>query len=52
MVAFRHGHTSKDFQNRALAKLLTGLGAPADYEQRVERKKMDVLAGISFDPDL
>ncbi len=36
----------EDFQNRALAKLLTKRGVSADYEQRGGRKKMDVVAEV------
>ena len=36
----------EDFQNRALAKLLTERGVPADYEQRGGRKRMDVVADV------
>ena len=36
----------EDFKNRALAKLLTERGVPADYEQRQGRKKIDVVATV------
>ena len=36
----------EDFQNRALAKLLSERGVSADYEQRGGRKKMDVVAEV------
>ena len=36
----------EDFQNRALAKLLSERGVPADYEQRGGRKRMDVVADV------
>ena len=36
----------EDFQNRALAKLLTERGIPADYEQRGGTRKMDVVAEV------
>ena len=36
----------EDFQNRALAKLLTERGVSADYEQRSGRKRMDVVAQV------
>ena len=36
----------EDFKNRALAKLLTARGVPADYEQRQGRKKIDVVATV------
>ena len=36
----------EDFQNRALAKLLTERGVAADFEQRGGRKKMDVVAEV------
>lgn len=36
----------EDFKNRALAKLLTEKGVPADYEQRRGRKKIDVVATV------
>ena len=36
----------EDFQNRALAKLLTERGIPADYEQRGRTRKMDVVADV------
>ena len=40
--------TSKqeDFQNRALAHLLTEHGMAADFEQRGGRKRMDVVAEV------
>ena len=36
----------EDFQNRALAKLLSGQGVPADYEQKAGRKQIDVVADV------
>ena len=36
----------EDFQNRALAKLLSERGVSADYEQRSGRKRMDVVAQV------
>ena len=36
----------EDFQNRALAHTLTGLGIPTDFEQREGRKRMDVVADV------
>ena len=36
----------EDFQNRALAKLLTERGVEADFEQRGGRKRMDVVAEV------
>ena len=36
----------EDFQNRALAKLLSERGVSADYEQRSGRKRMDVVAEV------
>ena len=36
----------EEFQNRALAKLLSERGVAADYEQRGARKKMDVVAEV------
>ncbi len=36
----------EDFQNRALAQLLTAQGVPSDYEQRAGRKRMDVVATV------
>ena len=36
----------EDFQNRALAKLLTERGISADFEQRSGRKRMDVVADV------
>ena len=36
----------EDFQNRALALLLTEQGVKADYEQRVGRRRMDVVAEV------
>ena len=36
----------EDFQNRALAELLTERGIPADYEQRGWTRKMDVVAEV------
>ena len=36
----------EDFKNRALAKLLTERGVPADYEQRGSGKVMDVVAEV------
>ena len=36
----------EEFTNQALARLLTGHGVPADYEQRERRKKMDVVADV------
>ena len=36
----------EEFQNRALAKLLTERGVAADYEQRGGRKRMDVVAEV------
>ncbi len=36
----------EDFQNRALALLLTELGIEADFEQRDGRKRMDVVAQV------
>ena len=40
--------TSKqeDFQNRALAHLLTEQGVAADFEQRAGRRRMDVVADV------
>ena len=36
----------EDFQNRALAKLLTERGVRADFEQRSGRKRIDVVADV------
>ncbi len=36
----------EDFQNRALAKLLSERGVAADFEQRGGRKRMDVVADV------
>ena len=36
----------EDFQNRVLALLLTERGISADFEQRVGRKRMDVVAEV------
>ena len=36
----------EEFQNRALANLLTERGVPADFEQRGGRKRMDVVADV------
>ena len=36
----------EEFQNRALAKLLTERGVTADFEQRGGRKRMDVVADV------
>ena len=36
----------EDFQNRALAHLLTERGVAADYEQRAGRRRMDVVADV------
>ena len=36
----------EDFQDRALARLLTAQGVPSDYEQRAGRKQMDVVATV------
>ena len=36
----------EDFQNRALAHLLTERGVPADFEQRAGRRRMDVVADV------
>ena len=36
----------EEFQNRALANLLSERGVPADFEQRGGRKKMDVVAEV------
>ncbi len=36
----------EEFTNRALARLLTERGVPADFEQRAARKKMDVVANV------
>ena len=36
----------EEFQNRALANLLTERGVKADFEQRGGRKKMDVVADV------
>ena len=36
----------EDFQNRALAHLLTGLGIPSDFERRAGRRRMDVVANV------
>ncbi len=36
----------EDFQNRALAHLLTGRGIPADFERRAGRRRMDVVADV------
>ena len=36
----------EDFQNRALAHLLTSLGVPADFEQRAGRRRIDVVAEV------
>ena len=36
----------EDFQNRALAQLLTGLGIPSDFERRAGRRRMDVVANV------
>jgi len=37
----------EDFLNRAFAKLLTGLGIPTDYEQKVGRRRLDMVAGVN-----
>ena len=36
----------EDFQNRALAHLLTEQGVAADFEQRAGRRRMDVVADV------
>ena len=36
----------EDFQNRVLANLLTKFGIPADFERRVGRRRMDVVADV------
>ncbi len=36
----------EDFQNRALAHLLTGLGIPSDFERRAGRRRIDVVANV------
>ncbi len=36
----------EDFQNRALAHLLTEQGVPADFEQRAGHRRMDVVADV------
>ena len=36
----------EDFQNRALAHLLTERGVAADFEQRAGRRRMDVVADV------
>ena len=36
----------EDFQNRALAHLLTERGVPADFEQRAGRRRLDVVAEV------
>ena len=36
----------EDFQNRALAHLLTERGVSADFEQRAGRRRMDVVADV------
>ncbi len=36
----------EDFQNRALALLLTERGVAADFEQRAGRRRMDVVANV------
>ncbi len=36
----------EDFQNRALAHLLTERGVPSDYEQRAGRRRMDVVSDV------
>ncbi len=36
----------EDFQNRALAHLLTGLGIPSDFERRAGRRRIDVVADV------
>ena len=36
----------EDFLDRALAKLLTGLGIPTDYEQQAVRKRLDKVADV------
>ncbi len=36
----------EDFLNRALAKLLTGLSIPTDYEQKVGLRRLDMVAEV------
>ncbi len=36
----------EDFLNRALAKLLTGLSIPTDYEQKVGLRRLDMVADV------
>ena len=36
----------EDFQNKALADLLTERGVPSDYEQRAGRRRMDVVSDV------
>ncbi len=36
----------EDFLNRALAKSLTGLGIPTDYEQKAGKRRLDMVAEV------
>ncbi len=45
-VGIREMAKQEDFLNRALAKSLTGLGIPTDYEQKVGSKRLDMVAEV------